>query len=153
MSAPLLDTPAVSSATLHFARLILSGTSDSPGVRHGSSLASSHTHIRAGALSLCRALSHSFTAEAFRVVFSGIFGCSDDWSSSGDYPAKRCMFNPVGGVISARGGAAQSLQHLRTGHSIPLQDLLDVFLLLTLQNTQEVLQLGHGEGVPLQIGR
>lgn len=48
----------VSSASL-FSQLILSGTSDSPGVRHFSSLASFHTHIRASSLSLSRALSHS----------------------------------------------------------------------------------------------
>lgn len=61
----------------------LSGTSDSPGVRHFSSLASSHTHIRASTLSLSCALAHSL------FHWRGVLGhalrdqrCSDGWLGS-----------------------------------------------------------------------
>lgn len=108
MIQTLLDTTTVSSASLHLSQLILSGTSDSPGVRHCSSLASFHTHIRASSLSLIvlRPLTLSFTKKVFWVVFSGIFGCSDDWSVRW-CPAKRCTFNPEASHLS------QGLSHPR----------------------------------------
>ena len=52
-------------------------------------------------------------------------------------------------VVSTGGRASQSLLHLSAGQSVALHYLLDVLLLFTLQNAQEVLQLGHGEGMPL----
>lgn len=66
---PNRDTTNVSFASLRLSPLILSGTSDSPGVRHFSSLASSHTHIRASSISLSCALSHSL------VHLRGVLSC------------------------------------------------------------------------------
>lgn len=151
-----LGTAVDSSASLQFSQLILSGTSDSPGVRHFSSLAPFHTHIRASALSrshahcLAPCLTLSFTEEGFQVMFSGVFGCSDDWSCSGYCPAKRCTFKfPRRGLVSAGGGACQGVLHFVAGQSVPLHYLLDVLLFFPLQDAQEVLQLGHGESMPL----
>lgn len=46
--------------------------------------------------------------------------------------------------------ARQRFLHLGAGLGVALHDLLDVLLFLPLQDAQEVLQLGHGEGVPLE---
>lgn len=59
--------------------------------------------------------------------------------------------NPARRVVSTRSGASQRLLHLDAGEGITLHYLLDVLLFFTLQDTQEVLQLGHGEGMPLQV--
>lgn len=59
------------------------------------------------------------------------------------------LLNPCHRLASAGSRASQHSLHLGAGLSIPLDYLLDVFLLLPLQNAQEVLQLRHGEGMPL----
>lgn len=60
---------------------------------------------------------------------------------------------PLSGLASAGSGARQGLLHPGAGQGVSLHDLLDVFLFFTLQNAQEVLQLRHGEGVPLLGGK
>lgn len=60
---------------------------------------------------------------------------------------------PLSALGSARRGARQGVLHPGAGQGVTLHDLLDVFLFFTLQNTEEVLQLRHREGVPLWGGR
>lgn len=60
---------------------------------------------------------------------------------------------PLSALGSARSGARQGVLHPGAGQGVALHDLLDVFLFFTLQDTEEVLQLRHGEGVPLWGGR
>lgn len=57
------------------------------------------------------------------------------------------------GTLSTWGASSQNLLHLLAAMSIFLQDLSDMLFLFTLQNTQEVLQLRHTEGIPLQKER
>lgn len=107
-------------------------------------------------LSVSRALSHSlFYSRGVRVGFSGIFGCSSDWSGPGGVTVqpKDARLVPLSGLASAGSGARQGLLHPGAGQGVPLHDLLDMFLFFALQNAQEVLQLRHGEGVPLLGGR
>lgn len=52
--------------------------------------------------------------------------------------------------ISAGGVAGQGLLHLDACAGVALHQLLHVLLLLALQDAQEVVQLRHTEGVPLQ---
>ena len=74
----------------------------------------------------------------------------DDRSSSDEVSSQVLHVIPLGGnVLSARGGTSKSLLHPGAGKSVSLHDLLDVLFLFTLQDTHEVLQLRHGEGVPL----
>lgn len=63
--------------------------------------------------------------------------------------SRGARLNPRRRVVSAGGGAGQDLVHLGAGQSVALHDLLDVLLLFPLQNAEEVLQLWHGESVPL----
>lgn len=56
---------------------------------------------------------------------------------------------PLSRLASAGSGARQGLLHPGAGQGVALHDLLDVFLFLTLQDAQEVIQLRHSEGMPL----
>lgn len=113
------------------------------------------TRTFALALSHCLApcLTLSFTQEAF--FFSYVSLGSLDAAMTGHHlpmtaKPRGARSNPFdAGDVSAGGRASQSLLHFSAGESVSLHYLLHVFLLFTLQNAQEVLQLRHGEGMPL----
>lgn len=58
--------------------------------------------------------------------------------------------DPRRGLHSVGSRAGQHFLHPGAGLGVALHYLLDVLLFLPLQDAQEVLQLRHGEGVPLE---
>lgn len=53
-------------------------------------------------------------------------------------------------LASVGSRAGQRFLHPGAGLGVPLHYLLDVLFFLPLQDAQEVVQLRHGEGVPLE---
>lgn len=67
-----------------------------------------------------------------------------------DVRPRGARLDPRHGPASVGGRAGQNFLHPGAGLGVALHYLLDVLLFLPLQNAQEVLQLGHGEGMPLE---
>lgn len=59
---------------------------------------------------------------------------------------------PARGLRSPQGAGVQGLLDLLAAAGVLPQDLAQVLLFLPLEDAQEVVELGHAEGIPLQGG-
>lgn len=90
---------------------VLSGTSDSPGVRHFSSLASFHTHIRASSRSLIvlRPVSHSRSPKRrFELYYLGSLDAAMTGHLQVTVQPRGATFNPGAQDRLSRGSSQQS---------------------------------------------
>lgn len=107
----------------------------------------SHAHSRQRFLTVSGPITLSLVEEAFSY---DSFFWDRDMQQRLVSPAKMRTLTATLKLESARSRASESFTHLGAGQSISLDDLLDVLLLFTLQDEQKVLQLWHGEGMPLE---